>query len=58
MAKLRHAITDTDYEVLVFTAAPAKFHTSAANARWFAQQQWERLPLTGLARKILRRLPA
>lgn len=57
-AKLRHAITDTDYEVSVFTVAPAKFHTSAVNARWFAQRQWERLPLTGLARKILRRLPA
>jgi A/G-specific adenine glycosylase len=57
MAKLRHAITDTDYEVSVFTAAPAKFHSSAVDARWFARRQWERLPLTGLARKILRRLP-
>jgi A/G-specific adenine glycosylase len=58
VAKLRHAITDTDYEVSVFTVPPAKFHTSTANARWFAQRQWQRLPLTGLARKILRRLPA
>jgi A/G-specific adenine glycosylase len=58
MAKLRHAITDTDYDVSVFTFAPAKFHAAAANARWFAQRQWERLPLTGLARKILRRVPA
>ena len=58
MAKLRHAITDTDYDVSVFTVAPAKFHASATDARWFAQRQWERLPLTGLARKILRRLPA
>ncbi|MFI5116925.1 MAG: A/G-specific adenine glycosylase [Terriglobales bacterium] len=58
IATLRHAITDTNYDVSVFTVAPAKFHTSAANARWFAQRQWERLPLTGLARKILRRLPA
>ncbi|MGA3317409.1 MAG: A/G-specific adenine glycosylase [Candidatus Korobacteraceae bacterium] len=57
MAKLRHAITDTDYEVSVFTVASAMFHASAANARWFARRQWERLPLTGLARKILRRLP-
>jgi A/G-specific adenine glycosylase len=58
MARLRHAITNTDYEVSVFTVAPAKFHTSAVNARWFARRQWERLPLTGLARKILRCLPA
>ena len=58
MAKLRHAITDTDYDVSVFTVAPAKFHSSAVTARWFAERQWERLPLTGLARKILRRLPA
>jgi A/G-specific adenine glycosylase len=58
VAKLRHAITDTDYEVSVFAVAPAKVYTSAATARWFARRQWERLPLTGLARKILRRLPA
>ena len=58
MAKLRHAITDTDYEVSVFTVAPAKSHSSVVDARWFARRQWERLPLTGLARKILRRLPA
>jgi A/G-specific adenine glycosylase len=57
-ATLRHAITDTDYEVSVFTIAPAEFHTSAVNGKWFARRQWERLPLTGLARKILRRLPA
>ncbi len=56
MAKLRHAITDTDYEVSVFAVPPARFHTSAVNARWFARRQWERLPLTGLARKILRLL--
>jgi hypothetical protein len=54
LAKLRHSITDTDYEVSVFMIAPAKFRTSALNPRWFARGQWERLPLTGLARKILR----
>ncbi len=57
LAKLRHAITDTDYEVSVFTVAPARLTSVKANARWFAQRQWERLPLTGLARKILLRLP-
>jgi A/G-specific adenine glycosylase len=56
LAKLRHSITDTDYEVSVFRIAPAKFRTSALNARWFARGQSERLPLTGLARKILRSL--
>ncbi len=58
MAKLRHAITNTDYEVSVFTVASAMFHASTVNGKWFARRQWERLPLTGLARKILRRLPA
>ncbi len=56
LATLRHSITDTDYRVLVFTVPPAKFHRPDATTRWFARRQWERLPLTGLARKILRRL--
>ncbi len=56
LAKLRHSITDTDYEVSVFMIAPAKFPASAADGKWFAPRQWERLPLTGLARKILRSL--
>ena len=58
MARLRHSITDTDYDVSVFAVPPGKFHSLEVNARWFARRQWERLPLTGLARKILRRLPA
>jgi A/G-specific adenine glycosylase len=58
IARLRHSITDTDYDVSVFAITPAKASASAAHARWFARRQWERLPLTGLARKILRRLPA
>jgi A/G-specific adenine glycosylase len=57
LTTLRHAITDTDYSVVVFAAAPGKLPGSEINARWFTRQQWERLPLTGLARKILRRLP-
>ncbi len=55
---LRHAITDTDYDVSVFTAAPGTFRKLQRKARWFPRRQWERLPLTGLARKILHRLPA
>jgi A/G-specific adenine glycosylase len=57
VATLRHSITDTDYDVSVFTFPQGKFHRLEASARWFARRQWERLPLTGLARKVLRRLP-
>ncbi len=57
LATLRHSITDTDYRVSVFTVPARNFHRSNDNARWFTRRQWERLPLTGLARKILRRLP-
>jgi A/G-specific adenine glycosylase len=58
LATLRHAITDTDYEVSVFAVSPEKSHTLGVNAGWFTRRQWQRLPLTGLARKILRRLGA
>ncbi len=57
VAKLRHSITNTDYDVSVFAIRPEKFRSLEANARWVARRQWERLALTGLARKILRRLP-
>ena len=57
VARLRHSITDTNYDVSVFTVPTGKFHSLEVNARWFARRQWERLPLTGLARKVLRRLP-
>ncbi len=56
LTKLRHSITDTDYEVTVMMLAPEKFPSAATNARWFARKQWEALPLTGLTRKALRRL--
>jgi A/G-specific adenine glycosylase len=48
---LRHSITNTDYEVKVFAGA-----TAAQTGRWFTLEQCRRLPLTGLARKILRSL--
>jgi A/G-specific adenine glycosylase len=57
LVKLRHAITDTDYEVSVFALAPEELR-SPPNARWFTPKRCQRLPLTGLARKILRRLQA
>jgi A/G-specific adenine glycosylase len=55
VARLRHSITDTDYDVSVISAAPDKWRRLAKGARWFAPKQWKRLPLTGLARKVLRR---
>jgi A/G-specific adenine glycosylase len=46
--RLRHAIMNTDYEVRVF-------HAPSRAGKWIARAQLSRLPLTGLARKILRR---
>ncbi len=50
--RVRHSITDTDYEVLVFGVA--ELHI--ANSRWFTAKQWSSAALTGLARKILVKL--
>ena len=58
LATLRHSITDTDYQVSVFSVPAADVDSLSDNARWFTRRQWERLPLTGLARKILHRLAA
>jgi A/G-specific adenine glycosylase len=52
MLKLRHSITTTDYSVFVFAATGY----SSSAARWVTLRTAEKLPLTGLARKILRRL--
>ena len=51
---LRHSITDTDYRVAVFGMLPGLVE----EGRWFSRRQCERLPLTGLARKILTRVRA
>jgi A/G-specific adenine glycosylase len=53
--RLRHSITDTDYRVAVFAVGENHPRSSATDARWFTRKQCERLPLTGLARKILGR---
>lgn len=53
-ARFRHSITDTDYEVLVFRAAGL----DVEGGQRFTAKQWQRLALTGLARKILRKLHA
>ena len=52
IAHLRHSITQTDYEVLVFRMP----QLSVANGRWFTPRQWHRAALTGLCRKILSRV--
>jgi len=56
VVKLRHSITDTDYDVLVIAVSPDALRGLETEARWFAPKQWERLPLTGLARKVFRKL--
>ena len=51
---LRHSITTTDYSVLVFSTRSPSMKTG----RWVPMHAAERLPLTGLTRKILRKLGA
>lgn len=48
---LRHAITTTDYTVSVF-----KGPAGARGGRWVSLRSIEKLPLTGLTRKVLRKL--
>ncbi|MGH9579580.1 MAG: A/G-specific adenine glycosylase, partial [Terriglobales bacterium] len=49
LMRLRHSITETDYVVKVFQNARGR------GGRWVASRRLGHLPLTGLARKILRR---
>jgi len=51
--KLRHSITTTDYSILVFSSDGGKKRPKGA---WTPLRSINRLPLTGLARKILGRL--
>jgi A/G-specific adenine glycosylase len=55
LLRLRHSITDTDYHVAVFAAAADRL-TPKAEWKWCTSAQCRRLPLTGLARKILHRV--
>lgn len=50
LSRLRHAITNSDYTVLVFPLAG----TEVSGGRWVALKTAHELPLTGLTRKILR----
>jgi A/G-specific adenine glycosylase len=49
--RLRHAITNTDYQVSVYRAQAV----NGAAGRWVKISEARRLPLTGLTQKILRR---
>ena len=53
LAKFRHSITDSDYEVSIVPAPETLLHSLNGNARWFSRKQWDKLPLTGLTRKVL-----
>ena len=50
LLKLKHSITVTDFAVNVFVGAGS----APRQGRWVAMKSVDRLPLTGLARKILR----
>ena len=50
---LHHSIMDTDYVVEVLHQSSAR--REGNRGRWIAHRRLERMPLTGLARKILRR---
>jgi A/G-specific adenine glycosylase len=51
LLRLRHAITNTDYQVSVYRAKTA----NGVAGRWVKLAEAQRLPLTGLTQKILRR---
>ena len=51
MFRLRHSITVTDFAVEVSSGEPS----GCGRGRWVTRGQTERLPLTGLTKKILRR---
>lgn len=55
VAKLRHSITDTDYQISVIAVSLEQLR-GLEQSCWFTRKQWERLPLTGLARKVLRKV--
>jgi A/G-specific adenine glycosylase len=52
---VRHAIMNTDYVVRVSQAVAAGAVPKIPGAQWFPKHRAAKLPLTGVARKILRR---
>lgn len=55
LLRVRHAITDTDYRVAVYAISEIG-RTPGKGVRWFTSKQYECLALTGLTRKILRKV--
>ncbi len=54
--RVRHSITDTDYRVSVFAVNADQLGGAESTAQWFTPKQCQRLALTGLTRKILRKI--
>jgi A/G-specific adenine glycosylase len=54
--RVRHSITDTDYRVSVFAMNADQLGGAESTAQWFTPKQCQRLALTGLTRKILRKI--
>jgi A/G-specific adenine glycosylase len=56
--RVKHAITDTNYEVEVFDEAKLRSEIVAAKSalQWVRAGELDDVPLTGLARKVLKRL--
>jgi A/G-specific adenine glycosylase len=56
--KVKHAITNTNYEVEVFDKATLKSEIVAAKSalQWVKATQLDDVPLTGLARKVLKKV--
>lgn len=52
--RLRHSITNTDYDVLVRVRSQSRA-SSRGGGRWFRPEQLNKVPITGLTRKILKR---
>lgn len=58
---VRHSITDTNYYVSIYRLAAKEekdLPKTKAARQWFAVEELERLALTGLTRKVLKRLRA
>jgi A/G-specific adenine glycosylase len=57
---VRHSITDTNYYVTIYElgARQPRGLRKGAVRRWFAVRELPAVPLTGLARKVLKRLGA
>jgi A/G-specific adenine glycosylase len=49
--RLKHSITNTDYQVLVFSSGPKP----RKSTEWMPKSSLPTLPLTGLARKVLKK---